>query len=117
MKYTVDSIFGCRIADGRRDRDGYVFWGRTRAHIVAWEQENGPVPDGLVLDHLCGVRACCAPHHSQPVTQSENLKRKNWRYRARIKTCPKGHDMEVNKVILPNKSRVCRTCNREAMRQ
>src|SRR6516164_8335516 len=26
---------------------------RQAAHIFAWEQKNGPVPNGLVLDHTC----------------------------------------------------------------
>lgn len=113
MNFSVDPIFGCRLAEGRKDRDGYVFWGSSRAHIVAYVSERGDVPEGMVLDHLCGRRACCAPHHLEPVTQSENLKRRSWRYRMRIKTCPRGHDMKINGVQMQT-GRVCRQCNREA---
>jgi hypothetical protein len=111
-----DPVFGCEIAQGRTDRDGYVFHGQTRAHIAAWTAVNGPVPSGMVLDHLCCQRACKALHHLEPVTQSENLKRRSWRYRLKIKTCPKGHDMKLNGVVMANHGRVCRQCNREAMR-
>lgn len=110
---TLDPIFGCIISSGRLDKDGYAFTGKTRAHIAAWTAVNGPVPDGLVLDHLCGNRACRAVHHLEPVTQSENLKRRDRRYRNRIKKCPRGHDMAIN-AVTTMRGRVCRTCNREA---
>lgn len=45
------------------------------AHRIYWERENGPVPDGLTLDHLCRVRACVNPAHLEPVTQVENVRR------------------------------------------
>src|SRR5690348_15795085 len=78
-----DTTFGCELATGRRDKDGYAFHGQTRAHIAAWERAHGPVPNGLVLDHLCRRRHCCAVHHLEAVTQSENERRKSWSYRAR----------------------------------
>jgi HNH endonuclease/Arc-like DNA binding domain len=34
-----------------------------------------PVPDGMVLDHLCCNKACCNPAHLEPVTQAENTRR------------------------------------------
>lgn len=114
MSVTIDAVFGCHIATGRRDRDGYAFHGATRAHIVAWERLNGPVPDGKVLDHLCRRRACCAPHHLEPVDHGENERRKLWRYRAKRTACPKGHPLSVNAIVTPEGGRVCRTCNREA---
>jgi hypothetical protein len=113
MTYDVDPVFGCRLATGRTDRDGYCFHGSKRAHIHAWEQVHGPVKPGLVLDHLCGRRSCCFVAHLEPVTQSENLKRRNWRYRMRIKTCPQGHDLKLHGAQLTT-GRVCRVCNREA---
>jgi hypothetical protein len=110
-----DPIYGCVIASGRLDRDGYAFHGKSRAHIVAYEAELGPVPEGMVLDHGCNNRACKAVHHLQAVTQSENLKRRNWRYRMKLAKCPRGlHDMTLHGVVMPNRGRVCRQCNREA---
>jgi hypothetical protein len=40
-----------------------------------WIAENGPVPVGLELDHLCEVRRCVNPAHLQPVTRTENVRR------------------------------------------
>lgn len=45
------------------------------AHRFAYELLVGPIPDGLVLDHLCRVRHCVNPQHLEPVTVGENLRR------------------------------------------
>ena len=113
MSAILDPIFGCRLAQGRQTRDGYVHHGKTLAHLHAWRAVHGEIPDGKVIDHLCGRRQCIALHHLEAITQSENLKRRNWRYRMRIKTCPQGHDMKLNGAQLET-GRVCRLCNREA---
>jgi len=111
---TIDPIFGCEIASGRLDRDGYAFHGKTRAHIHAWVEKKGLIPEGLELEHMCRRRNCKAVHHLELVTRSENEKRKSWRYRARRKTCPQGHDLSINGAVTPEGGRVCRQCNREA---
>jgi hypothetical protein len=51
--------------------DGEVVY----AHRVAYELFVGPIPDGLVLDHLCRVRECLNPAHLEPVTDMENRRR------------------------------------------
>lgn len=65
------------------DRDGYAHVAawingkqvRRTAHGVRYAQVFGPVPDGLVLDHLCKNRWCCNPEHLEPVRQAENVRR------------------------------------------
>ncbi len=47
------------------------------AHIFAYEQKYGPVPDGKELDHLCRNRWCCNPDHVEPVTHQVNVVRGN----------------------------------------
>jgi hypothetical protein len=70
---------GCWLWTGEMNRNGY---GRVRsdgkrvmAHRRAWELLRGPIPTGLVLDHLCRNRHCCNPAHLEPVTVRENTLR------------------------------------------
>lgn len=43
-----------------------------RAHRAFWEAANGPIPDGLVLDHTCRVKSCVNPDHLRAVTPRVN---------------------------------------------
>lgn len=114
MNVEHDAVFGCELAQGRADKDGYVFWGRSRAHKVAWESQYGQVPDGMELEHTCRRRACCALHHLELVTRRENELRKSLAYRLRKTVCQRGHHLSENRVVTPEGGVVCRRCNREA---
>lgn len=67
---------GCWEWTGSTTHNGYgQFYdgtGMIRAHRYAWGRENGPIPDGLVVDHLCHVRKCVNPAHMRLLTASEN---------------------------------------------
>lgn len=115
MSTVRDPVFGCELAQGRTDGEGYVFHGKTRAHIAAWGRTNGTRPEGMEIDHLCRRRNCCALHHLELVTRAENEKRKSWRYRARRTTCPRGHSMQFA-LVTPEGGRLCRTCHKEHSR-
>ena len=69
----------CWVWQRARTRTGYgqAFDGRMMrpAHRVYYEREHGEVPRGLVLDHLCRIRACVNPAHLEPVTHRENVLR------------------------------------------
>lgn len=63
-------------------RDGGSGYGRftirgkaVPAHRFSYELENGPIPPGLVVDHLCNDRACVNPAHLEAKPGSENLDR------------------------------------------
>jgi hypothetical protein len=45
-------------------------------HRAMYEQEVGPIPDGMQIDHLCRVPRCIRPEHLEPVTHTENQRRK-----------------------------------------
>lgn len=45
------------------------------AHRWYYEQANGPIPDGLQLDHLCRQKICVNPDHLEPVTPLRNARR------------------------------------------
>ena len=117
MSVEVDKVFGCELSTSRLDHDGYAYHGRDRAHRVAWIVVHGAIPNGMELDHLCRRRNCIALPHLELVTRSENELRKSWKYRARRKTCPAGHDLTINRVVTPEGGIVCRRCNRDAARQ
>lgn len=52
-----------------------IFNNRLKAHRVFYQLLVGNIPDGLQLDHLCRVKACCNPEHLEPVTSRENTLR------------------------------------------
>jgi hypothetical protein len=47
-----------------------------QAHRAVYECLVGSVPEGRVVDHLCGVRDCVNPFHLKVCQQSENLLRR-----------------------------------------
>lgn len=83
---------GCLLWTRARFREGYgsvSVEGRTRlAHVVAYEEWVGPVPDGLVVRHSCRNRHCIAPEHLSVGTQAENLADRH-----RDGTAPKGRKL------------------------
>jgi hypothetical protein len=117
---------GCLLWPGNRNLKGYgqikVNGRQRKVHRVAWELENGPVPDGLVIDHVkdrgCRHRNCANVAHLEPVTNRENLLRGHFSGRGRNagKThCDQGHEFtEANTYVIPSTGhRACRTCRRD----
>lgn len=89
------------------------------AHIWSYENVNGPVPDGLQLDHLCRVRRCVNPAHLEAVTaQVNNLRSEAPSARNAMKThCPQGHPYAGTNLYTYRGQRVCRECGRLAQRR
>jgi hypothetical protein len=75
----------------------------------------GPVPDGLVLDHLCRRKHCVNPDHTEPVTQAENIRRSPTTpaaRNARMRLCKYGHPLRGKNLYITRAGhRRCRLCN------
>lgn len=84
----VDS--GCWLWTGSTTINGYgtieIRCQKRLAHRVAFETWIGPIPEEMVLDHLCAIKACINPLHLQPVWAEENSRRTSWKGK-----CPQGH--------------------------
>jgi hypothetical protein len=54
----------------------FILNGRSRAaHRVAYALFKEPIPEGLTIDHLCGVTYCVNPLHLEAVTNAVNAMR------------------------------------------
>jgi ribosome-binding protein aMBF1 (putative translation factor) len=81
----VKATDGCWEWQGSKGPGGYgvitADGKQLQTHRVAYELHVGPIPEGLVIDHLCSNRVCVRPDHLEPVTPSENARRQHSRKR------------------------------------
>ena len=84
-----------------------------RAHRFAWEIAYGPIPQDLVIDHLCRNIVCVNPAHLRAVTQRENIfatgSLSPIKKQAEQMVCKRGHTLTLSK---GKKGRICRMCVR-----
>jgi hypothetical protein len=113
----VEFTESCWLWRGSVSGDGYggirVSGRNQRVHRVAYELLVAPVPDGLVLDHLCRVRNCVRPDHLEPVTGRVNtLRGETITAKALAAThCPQGHPYAGENLLARRKGwRGCRQC-------
>lgn len=121
--HRVDPETGCWRWTAAIDKEGYAQvradGRRQKAHRVAYELWVGPIPDGLVLDHVtargCVHRDCINPDHLEPVTSEENVRRGDNLNRTKTH-CPKGHPYSEENTYVWGPSRFCRECKRDLER-
>lgn len=46
------------------------------AHVLAYRNLVGPIPEGYEVDHTCRNTLCCNPDHLEAVTPAENNRRR-----------------------------------------
>lgn len=80
----------CLIWTGARSGPGYgsiTVGGKTvYAHRLAHELAHGPIPSGMVVDHICHVTLCVNPQHLRLATRQQNA----WNRRGRGGALPRG---------------------------
>lgn len=109
---------GCWVWTGTKNPDGYgkisIGRGRVPVYRVMWILIRGPIPEGLVLDHLCRNPACCNPDHLEPVTQKVNILRGESpsARNARKTVCKRGHPFDGQNTYRWRGGRFCRACAR-----
>ena len=111
----VEEIAGCWIWRGSILRNGYgQFYsgGPHLAHRYSYELHKGPIPKGLVIDHLCRVRRCVNPDHLEAVTQSINLLRGETLNASEVTrmVCPSGHPYNETNTRIYRGRRFCKAC-------
>lgn len=110
----VDASGDCWEWTAAKNLQGYgkmkLPGGFQQAHRLSYELLVGPIPDGLVIDHLCRNRACVNPDHMEPVTMRENWSR-GFSPSAKISRtnhCRCGHEYDR----IYNGKRRCSACDR-----
>lgn len=119
-KCVYDPETGCVLWIGARNDKGYGTFGAggktTAAYRWIWERNEGPIPAGYEVDHLCRNRACVNLEHLEIVTHHENVLRgeAGAAINARKTHCHRGHEFtEENTYVAPGSGRrTCRTCDR-----
>jgi HNH endonuclease len=113
---------GCWEWQGYRTQDGYgQFWdGEAQALTHRWSYEHhvGPIPNTLVIDHLCRNPPCVNPTHLECVPMKTNTER-GYLYhvfaaKAAAQThCKRGHPLSGENLRIDCRGdRACRACQR-----
>lgn len=87
------------------------------AHRAVYILIKGPIPDGMVLDHLCRNKICVNPDHLEPVTRKENTYRCEYApatINLQKTHCINGHELSGANLRISKQTseRVCRACGR-----
>lgn len=81
------TLGGCLEFQGICDKNGYgvikVDGAMSRTHRLAWEQRNGPIPEGLFVCHRCDNPPCCNVDHLFLGTPAENAEDRDRKGRGR----------------------------------
>lgn len=113
---SVRTASGCREWQRGKNRDGYGILTlhidgkmiQVLAHRLSYETVRGPIPAGLVLDHVvCDNPACVDEWHTEPRTPSDH----QIRHRALQTHCKRGHPLSGDNLYShKDGKRHCRAC-------
>lgn len=119
---------GCWLWEGALNGHGYGQITRGgkgyRVPRLAWEEANGPIPEGMIVCHKCDVRACCNPDHLFLGTAKDNTQDALAKGRltggfflnALQTHCKRGHEFTPENTWNHQGKRYCRQCKNERQR-
>jgi hypothetical protein len=115
----------CWLWQGYVDPQGYGRFTGTapmRAHRWAYAYFRGPIPTGLVVDHICRRRHCVNPQHLRVVTSAENTHAPGSIAPAKLlreaETCIRGHPFNsANTGLTQRGYRYCKVCKAKRERE
>jgi hypothetical protein len=135
----VAGLGGCIIWTGSvNPQTGYGSFsmpgrGNVSAHRAAYELVIGPIPSGLVIDHVCHNKdpqcsggqicihhRCINPHHLEAVTSRENHIRSPHTKPPRqgfLTHCKHGHEFTPENTLARKNGRACRACHQRRQRE
>lgn len=119
---TTRGTDGCVEWQGTRTGGYGMMWRGSRmwlVHRLAYEDEVGPIPAGLLVLHKCDNPACYNVDHLYLGTQRDNMRDRDTRGRNghKAKThCPQGHPYDEANTRVCKGRRHCRACNRLRVR-
>jgi HNH endonuclease len=118
----TDDPDGCWIWTGRTiDGYGYFDIGDTAyaAQRISYSLTRKPIPERMVVDHLCRNPICINPDHLEPVRSVVNVLRGvGFSAQNNKKThCPQGHPLSGDNLCLYEDRRYCRACMKEHKRR
>ena len=105
--FVRDSPDACWEWKGMKGPSGYgrFFIGKENGrprfafpHRYMFERENGAIPEGLIIDHICRNRSCVNPNHLRVVTYSQNME--NISYRRKSKSGIRGVSVRNGKYVV-----------------
>lgn len=110
----VDKSGECWIWTGALTNNGYGRHSGTVAHRVSYELANGPIPEGMTVDHACFRRSCVNPAHLRLMSHLENSQRQR---KGLAEQCPRGHAYSGSNLIQREGRRRCRAYENAAQRR
>lgn len=108
----VEIASGCWRWIGGVNGRGYGMFNGKSSHRFTYSWFVAPIPEGLVIDHLCLNKLCVNPAHLEAVTDLENRRRA-----AALRThCRHGHEYTPENTGIQRVNgrpyRDCRACHR-----
>lgn len=102
-------VSDCIIWPHAKQADGYGIKRNGLAHRELWKKKHGPIPNDIVLHHICGTKACVNFDHLKPMVQPDHVAHHN--RKAPVKThCKYGHPLV--RVSVPKRRTRCPECIR-----